>query len=135
MNRFEKIAGRVAADTMGIDPMALQVAKFLQEHPAPSDSDFHAWAEEEGMDKHVAEAAAYRLATLFTTFLFAGRANEKGFTADDADPTELAMGIEIEMEHTSCMFVAVRITLDHLAEIKDYYTRLKAMEEEAGVED
>jgi hypothetical protein len=135
MDRFQRIAARVASDVMGLDPMAVRVAEFLKEHPAPSDSDFHEWAEAEGIDKHAAEAAAYRLGTLLTTFLFSGRANEEGLSAGDADPTELAMGIEIEMEHTSCMFMAERIALDHLAEIADYYTRLKKMEEEAGVED
>jgi hypothetical protein len=45
------------------------------------------------------------------------------------------MGIAVEMEHTSCGIIAKRIALDHLAEISDYYTRLKAMEEEAGIKD
>lgn len=67
-------------------------------------------------------------------FVNAGYANEKNFTAEDADPDELAMGIKVEMEHTSNRAIAERIALDHLSEIKDYYTRLKKMEEEAGVE-
>lgn len=66
-------------------------------------------------------------------FVNAGYANERGFTVEDADPDELAMGIKVEMEHTSNKVIAERIALDHLSEIKDYYTRLKKMEEEAGV--
>lgn len=63
------------------------------------------------------------------TFIKAGRANEKGFTEKDADPKELAMGIEIEKEHTTDPEVAKRISLDHLSEIPTYYTHLKEMEE------
>jgi len=66
-----------------------------------------------------------------------GRANEKGITEKDVDPKELARGIEVEMEHTTDKETAKRISLDHLAELKDYYTRLDKMEEEgkkAGAE-
>ena len=135
MNRISRIADRIAFDKMGLDPLALKTAEFFRDNPAPSDTDFHTWAEGEKLDTHVAEAAAYRLATLFTTFLFKGRAAEKKFTAPDADPQELANGIAVEMEHTGCMFLATRIALDHLAEIPDYYTRLKKMEEAAGITD
>lgn len=68
-------------------------------------------------------------------FLKKGRAVEKGFTEKDADPKELEMGIKIEMEHTDNKDISKRIALDHLAEIKDYYTRLIKMEKEAGTED
>lgn len=47
------------------------------------------------------------------------------------DPTELAMGIEVEKEHTDTLETAKAIAKDHLAEIPDYYTRLKKMEEES----
>jgi len=64
-----------------------------------------------------------------------GRAEEKGLTADEVDPKELAMGIEVEKEHTDTVELAEEIALDHLAEIPDYYTRLKKMEKEAGVKE
>jgi len=42
---------------------------------------------------------------------------------------ELAMGIEVEKEHIKDDNQAVKeISLDHLWEIPDYYTRLKKME-------
>lgn len=44
---------------------------------------------------------------------------------------EFDIGIEIEMEHTNDRKKAREITLDHLEEIKDYYTRLVDMEDEA----
>jgi hypothetical protein len=49
---------------------------------------------------------------------------------EDVDPKELAMGIEVEYEHTSNREVAKRIALVHLKEFPDYYTRLKKMEKE-----
>jgi len=59
----------------------------------------------------------------------------KDLTEKDVDPHELEMGIEVEMEHTNNKELAKRIALDHLKEIKDYYTRLKKMEEDAIKED
>jgi hypothetical protein len=47
------------------------------------------------------------------------------------DQNQLAMGIKIEQEHTDCPYMAKEIAKDHLAEIPDYYTRLKKMEEDA----
>ena len=49
------------------------------------------------------------------------------------DRSELLMGIEVEMEHTSDLETAREIAKDHLAEIPDYYTRLLKMEREAGI--
>jgi len=42
--------------------------------------------------------------------------------------SELAMGIEVEKEHTDDPEVAKKIAKDHLAEMPDYYTKLKKME-------
>lgn len=60
----------------------------------------------------------------------------KGGKADksqpyDFDPKELAMGIEVEAEHTGDPQTAMEIAMDHLKEFPDYYTRLKKMEREA----
>ncbi len=67
-------------------------------------------------------------------FTNAGRAHEKKITAKDVDAKELERGIEVEMEHTTNKDIAERIALDHLAELKDYYTRLAKMEEEGKKE-
>ena len=64
----------------------------------------------------------------------AGRADEKGITEKDVDPKQLAMGIEIEKEHTDDKEMAKQIALDHLAELPDYYTRLKEMEKQGEKE-
>lgn len=55
-------------------------------------------------------------------------AKKHGVTTQDIEQ-ELTRGIEVEQEHTSNKEVARQIALDHLAELPDYYTRLKTMEE------
>jgi len=63
-----------------------------------------------------------------------GRAYKNRYTSEDADNSELKVGVGIEMEHTNDATVAKKIALDHLAEIPDYYTRLVKMEKDAGVD-
>ena len=48
------------------------------------------------------------------------------------DAKQVALGIDIEMEHTNNPEIALYIVLHHLDEIPDYYSRLLKMEEEAG---
>ncbi len=104
------------------------VAKYLAGHPNPVDEDFHAWAEGQGFDVDKTEAMAYCLATTHAKFLEGGRAKDKKLAPTAADQEQLRMGVEVEQEHTPDEATAQRIALDHLAEIPDYYTRLKEME-------
>lgn len=60
-----------------------------------------------------------------------GKAQREGVSKEDVSTSELEMGIEVEKEHTKDEKMAERIALDHLAEIPDYYTRLKKMESQA----
>ena len=46
----------------------------------------------------------------------------------DTITKQLAMGMEVEKEHTSSPRAAREIALDHLKEFPDYYTRLKKVE-------
>lgn len=108
-----------------------KIIDFFKRNPTPSDKAVHSFAEELGIDEHRFEEHIYRI--LGDIFAY-GKANEEGFTEADADPEELKMGINVEMEHTRCPIISKRIALDHLAELDDYYTRLKEMEEGAGVE-
>ena len=48
---------------------------------------------------------------------------------DDTDVStinnnELAVGIEVELEHTSDRNIAIEIAIDHLTEVPDYYSKL-----------
>ena len=130
-DRFNRIARRIVGVDMGLMDA---VTGFFAENPNPNDEQFHEWAEENGLDVHEAEEAAYVLATLMARFVSGGKAREKGINSTDVDPDELAMGVKVEMEHTPDPLVAGLIALDHLAEIPDYYARLAKMEKEAGVE-
>lgn len=65
----------------------------------------------------------------FKEQLKGGRADGKDITKYDLQ--QILMGIKIEQEHTSNKMLALEITMDHLEEIPDYYTRLQEMEEEA----
>jgi hypothetical protein len=49
----------------------------------------------------------------------------KGILNEVASPSELAMGIKVEMEHTDDVQVAKKIAMDHLAENPNYYSDLK----------
>ena len=51
---------------------------------------------------------------------------------DQADPEELKKGIQVELEHTDNRDEAKLIALQHLAEVPDYYTKLKKHVEEEG---
>jgi len=57
-----------------------------------------------------------------------GLSKKEDFKEEDADPKQLAMGIAVEKEHTDSEEAAKKITLDHLAEDPEYYTKLKKME-------
>jgi hypothetical protein len=45
-------------------------------------------------------------------------------TTDKVDPTQLSIGIQIEMEHTNDPDIAKEIAMDHLTEDPKYYTKL-----------
>ena len=51
------------------------------------------------------------------------------------DPEELKKGIEVELEHTNYKAIATIIAKHHLAEDKEYYTKLKKVESKAKSED
>lgn len=74
----------------------------------------------------------------FAALLKASKDLIPGGKADDKPTSkyskkELAMGKKVEMEHVDDKPRATEISKDHLEEIPDYYTRLKKMEESAGV--
>ena len=68
----------------------------------------------------------------FKDQLKGGRSDGKDITKYDVK--QILLGIKIEQEHTTNKMIALEITMDHLEEIPDYYTRLIEMEEEAEEE-
>ena len=112
-----------------------ELIQFLIDNPNPSDEGkggIHEWAEKNGYNKHKVEETAY---SLLSDILSGGRAHDKGVTEKDVDPKELAIGIDVEIEHTGNKLVAKKIAIDHLAEIGNYYSLLKKMEKDAGIKD
>ena len=109
------------------DKIYTAIMDFFADNPSPPDDDIHDLAEKLGLDPHDFEAKIY---ALLGSILGTGKAKEEKFTEKDADPEQLKLGIKVEMEHTKNRAIAKRISLDHLAELPDYYTRLLKMEKE-----
>jgi hypothetical protein len=103
------------------------VRDFLEKNPTPTDDEWHAWAEREGLDVHQAEAEAYALAGRLVKFLRGGRS--KGARPEGVPDEEISMGIKIESEHTDDPEIQRKITYDHTSEFKGYNTALKRMED------
>jgi len=98
-----------------------KVIEFLADNPNPPDKKIHDLSDRLKIKTDKFEAKIYGVLSDVI---------EHG-NGVKADPKELAMGIKIEMEHTKYPELAKYISLAHLKEIPDYYTRLKKMEEEA----
>lgn len=108
------------------DKLEQRIMEFFKNTPPKSDEDVHALAERLGVDKHELEQKIYEI---LSSFLSEGRF--KKYDGPTFDEEQIQTGIEVEKEHTSNPALAERITLDHLSEFDDYYTRLTQMEEEA----
>jgi Protein of unknown function (DUF5661) len=105
------------------------IIKWMMENPNPNDESVHNFAERLGMEPDRFEEHIYMI---LSDILNGGKSkNFKG----KYDPEQIKMGVEVEVEHTNNKLIAEKIAKDHLAEIPDYYTRLKKMEASAGIED
>jgi hypothetical protein len=62
------------------------------------------------------------------TYTPATLAKKHGVSLDKIN-AQLAMGIEVELEHTTDRKIAREIALDHIGEYADYYDRLKKVEQ------
>jgi len=110
-----------------------KAVSFLMGNPTADDAQIHEVAKQIGMDSHDFEEIIYKISG---TFLSLGKSKDfKG----EYDAKELAAGIKVEQEHLEGSslpqkvldIIAEKIAKDHLAEIKDYYTRLGKMEDKA----
>ena len=109
------------------------IYKFFQDNPHPDDEQLHSFAQSIGATADDVEENVYGA---LSSIITGGESGKKGITEKDVNQKEFAMGKKVEMEHigkiTPCTKkIAAKIALDHLAEIPDYYTRLKKMEEQA----
>jgi hypothetical protein len=127
--RVEEFNPEILMEQAGESDLHNTIIKWFKENPKPKDDEVHAFADKMGMDKHKFEQEVYMI---LGDILSEGRS--KGFTGT-YDPKEIAMGKKVEMEHTTIVAIAEKISQDHLAEFPDYYTRLKKMEAAAGVKE
>jgi hypothetical protein len=109
-----------------------KIMEWFRDNPNPKDDEINKFAEREKINPHVFESEIYGI---LSSFASNGRFKEKGLKESDLDKKEIEMGIKVESEHTNCPIMAKRIAMDHLAEIKNYYTLLKKMESDAGIKD
>lgn len=108
-----------------------KIKDFFKANPYPEDSKVHSFAQSLGMEPDDLETHIY---AVLCDYLKIGK--HQDVPDDKFDSKELAMGIEVEKEHTNFPEIAKIIAKDHLSEpgLEDYYTRLKKMEEEAKKE-
>lgn len=124
------------------------IIEFLKKNPSPPDEDIHAMAEKMGIEPDEFEEHVYMI--LGKMLKKKNEDKVAGGKADKATPEsvakkhgvsvdkinkEIQMGIKVELEHTDDKKLAKEIALDHMMEMPDYYTKLKKMEKEAGVEE
>jgi hypothetical protein len=103
-------------------PSVDALVKFFVDNPNPPDKKLHDWAEKNGWEVDDVEEMAYQMATKMAIFLTTGASVKKGFTEKDADPKEIELGYKVEKEHTDDKETQLRIILDHLVGVKNYYT-------------
>ena len=114
--------GTVVKDLGHVESAMIEL--FADKKKIKDHEDFHSLAEGVGWESSKLEEKAYALLqSFFAQGRFMGEGQGKKF-----DSEEVEMGKKVELEHTSNPVIALRITLDHLTEIPDYYTRLKQME-------
>jgi len=122
----------------------MEITNFLKKNPKPKDTEIHALAEKLGMDPHKFEEQVYMILgeLLKKEDKIPGGRADKMTAKDIADKhkvsveeieKQIAMGVKVEMEHVDSKDLAREISLDHLEEMPDYYTRLAKMEKEGGV--
>lgn len=109
-----------------------ELIKFFTDNPNPEDEKLHDWAESKGYEPSEVEDEVYKFATLYVKLLTQGRAEEKDVSKKDVDKKELEMGKKVEKEHIDDDDTVEEIALDHLAEMPDYYSKLKEMEKKSG---
>ncbi len=109
------------------DLIRCAITKFFTENPYPDFVDVYKFIQKMGISQHQFDRVTYELLSA----LIHGVGKHKDVPITEFDPEQIRMGIEIEKEHTDSEAIAQQIAKDHLAEIPDYYTRLKKMEEEA----
>lgn len=97
------------------------------DHPHPEESELLDFCDKLNISPSEFGTALY---SVLTDYMHAV-GKHRDVPDENYDPDQLKMGMEIELEHTNDYALSKEIAKDHLAEIPDYYTRLKDMEDTA----
>lgn len=126
--RLGLTASQESGDTASLD---LPLIQFFMNQEVVTDKELHAWCEANGKDVAEVEQRIYSMLKA----LIKGVGKHAHVPDSEFDPEQLKMGIKVEQEHTNDPGVAKIISKDHLSEIPTYYSLLKQMEKDAGVEE
>jgi len=129
----------------GMEEIHMEIEKFLKKNPNPKDKEIHDLADKLGINPHRFEEHVYMILgdLLKKEDKIPGGKADKLTVKDIADKhkvsvekieKQIAIGVKVEMEHVDSKDLAREISLDHLEEMPDYYTRLAKMEKEGGIE-
>lgn len=102
-----------------------KIIDFFWKNPNPDDSKIHALADELQINPHELETNIYAV----LSSLIHLKGSDHPDTEFDAE--QLKMGQEVESEHHDHPLIRRNISVAHLLEMPDYYTRLKEMEDKA----
>lgn len=119
-------------DSSSSDESVIQKLQAFLGEKERKDDEVHELADELGINAHELEGMIYGIAYRALNGMHLKHGDDPD---EDFDAQELKMGVSVEKEHVDDPAVAKKIAKAHLAEIPDYYTRLKKMEKEAGVAD
>ena len=123
---FELYGARACLIKLSASITDADMLSFFKNTPYPDADRFESWCEQQGCEKAQALAVVFRLATKFTNLALGGKSRGEKHQVDE---DELAMGVNVELEHTKDKDVSEKIARDHLAEHPKYYTALKKMED------
>ena len=96
-----------------------EIIKFFKANPQPTDVQMHGLAEKLRIEAPELENLVY---SILSDIISGGLSGGKDTVMDDK---ELALGIQIEAEHTEDKAIAEKIARDHLMEDPKYYTKLQ----------
>lgn len=117
-------------EPLGLNDTTKALIRLFSSEKKISDSELHSLADSLNVSPQTLEEEVY---SLLQSFFSKGRYMSSDYFVPDEG--EVKKGDKIELEHTDSPIIARRITLDHLAEIKDYNSRLLKMEKEGETKD
>jgi len=105
------------------DKLKEKLLEFLASNKKMNIRKIRIWARQNKYNKKLVENQIAEFALRYAAFAVGGRS--QGVPPKDLIAEEEKMGMDVEIEHTPFVEDARKISWDHLAEVKHYYTMLK----------